>query len=50
MKCQNEKCGKEFKPLKPWSKYCSRVCGDLVRHRAHYSRHKHLTMSKGSSS
>lgn len=39
-KCANEKCAKDFKAAKPWSKYCSRVCGDLVRMRAYYQRHK----------
>lgn len=37
MKCLNADCGKTFKATKPWRKYCSRSCGDVVRMRVYRS-------------
>jgi len=40
MTCSNGKCKKRFRPEKPWAKFCSRACGDAVRHREYRERKK----------
>jgi hypothetical protein len=38
--CANPGCNKEFTPKKAWGKYCSLTCGNAVRQKRYYSRHK----------
>lgn len=42
MICANGKCKKRFTPEKPWARYCSEACGDIVRHLAYRGRTKKL--------
>ncbi len=40
MTCENPDCKKSFRPVKVWAKYCSRLCGDIMRARKYRRRVK----------
>ena len=40
MTCKNPDCKKRFKAVKAWAKYCSRLCGDIMRAREYRRRMK----------
>lgn len=33
MRCASPDCRRTFKPIKPWKKFCSKACGDMIRMR-----------------